>query len=339
MSARIDGELGFLFSEAEITRSCVLAKGCALRNALERRVASGTVVNVAPGLYVRAEYWKCLNRNARVLHMIRGLSELHPTWVFCFTSAALVHGFEVSRFLSLEVHIVSSHARRMGPIVHHAKRHVDACRVNGINVTSVVQTVFDCVRYLSTPLALSVADSALRLQGGSGSDLAGTLEISHKGYRGVSRALALAELADERSENGGESYARAIMLEHGVMPPELQVEYVDPFGGGPFRTDYSWRGLPMGDVAGELDGVGKSEDTELLGSRSTRDVLRAERLRESRLTALGLKVARFSFRQVRNVYPLLDILDGFGVPRDERNALDIPAPVPIAGDTRYGWIR
>ena len=340
MSTLVDGQLSFLFSEAEITKSCVLAKDCALQHALKRRVAAGSVLNVAPCLYARTEYWKRLGWRGRHLHVMRGLSELHPEWVFCFISAAIVHGFEVSRLLPNDVHIASIHARRAGPIVHHVMKNPEVCTVDGIKVTSAVQTVLDCARYLSFPLALSVADSAVRAAGSSASTLTDALATSCKGMRGIRRALAIAQLADGKSENGGESYTRAIILEQGVKPPELQVTYVDPFDRRrTFRTDFGWLGLPTGDVSGELDGVEKSEDPAMLNGRTARDVLRAERMRESRLTALGLKVARFSFRQVRDVYPLLDILDGFGVPRSPGNAVSVPDPLSVAGDMRYGWVR
>lgn len=52
-------------------------------------------------------------------------------------------------------------------------------------------------------------------------------------------------------------------------------------------------------------------------------VMREERLRESRIRNKGFLFARFSFKQVREVTPLLAILDSCGVPR-VRAPLQLP---------------
>lgn len=332
-------DLAFLYSEAEATHSCVVARDCGMRNALDRRVARGDAVKLLPGLYQRASYWERLDRDARERHIIQGVADQDCSHIFCFTSAARIHGLEVSHLLPRDVHIACAKTRRHGRLVRHDVPVQDACTVGFLRVTPLVQTVFDCIRSLSFPPALGIADSALRLTGRLAGDFADEMACCCKGRCGMARALTIMALADGRAENGGESYARAVMLEHGVMVPDLQVEHWDRIGGGMFRTDFEWAELPAGDVAGELDGVGKTEDQAMLGDRTIRDALRDERLRESRLTALGLKVARFSFAQVRAVGPLLRILDGFGVPRDAQNAVVLPnAFVPSRG-TDYSRYR
>lgn len=71
------------------------------------------------------------------------------------------------------------------------------------------------------------------------------------------RLRRLCELADKKSENGGESFARAQMIELGFMIPELQHEFVIPGAGKSYRTDFLWK-LPSGAlIVGELDGHGK----------------------------------------------------------------------------------
>ena len=325
-------DLDFLFSEAEITGSCVVSRDCSMANALARREKKGEVVCVAPRLYAHAAYWNGLDVSSRALHIICGLRDQRPKRVFCFVSAALVHGLDVSYRLLGDAHIATSRSRRSGGIVYHAVPTSDCEDIGMTQVTPLVQTVFDCIRSLSFPFALAIADSALRKTERSAEDFADEMACCCKGRVGMPRALAIMGKADGRAENGGESYARAVMLEHGVMVPELQIEHWDPIGGRPFRTDFGWYGLPTGDVAGELDGVVKTEDPQMLGSRTIRDALRDERMRESRLTALGLKVARFTFPQVRAVHPLLRILDGFGVPRDASDAVELPAPfTPVRG--------
>lgn len=336
---RIGDELDFLYSEAEATRSCVVATSSGMRNALNRRVARGAAVKLLPGLYLRSSYWAGLDFDARRAHVIRGVADQDHDRVFCFTSAAIIHGLEVPHLLPADVHIVSGKTSRCGRLVRHDVPRRDAVCVSFLYVTPLAQTVFDCIRSLSFPFALAIADSALRVTGRSPSDL--VEEIAHccKGRCGMPRALAILALADGRAENGGESYARAIMLEQGVMAPDLQVGFRDRIGGGTFRTDFGWLGLSGGDVAGELDGVEKTESRKILGDRTIRDALRQERLRESRLTALGLKIARFSFSQARAVGPLLRILDGFGVPRDAGDSVRLPAPFVSSEVADYGGFR
>lgn len=332
-------DIDFLYSEAEVTASCVVARETGLRNALDRRVDRGSAVKLLPGLYQRASYWAGLSRDTQDRHIIRGVADQDPNRVFCFTSAAIIHGLEVSHLLPADVHIASSKTRRRGNLVRHDVPMRDAVTVDFLNVTPFVQAVFDCMRSLSFPLALAIADSALRLAGRTAEDFSDEMARSCKGRVGMSRALAIMGMADGRAENGGESYARAVMLEHGVMVPELQVKHWDPIGGESFRTDFGWHGLPTGDVAGELDGAVKTGDPKMLGSRTIRDALRDERMRESRLTALGLKVARFTFPQVRAVHPLLAVLDGFGVPRDASMAAVLPDPFVPSATVDYGRFR
>lgn len=193
------------------------------------------------------------------------------------------------------------------------------------------------MRDLSFPFALGIADGFCRQhmteleEMGIGLDTGSRVEREtqfllqemerFQGCRGVGRVRAIAALANGASENGGESYARAVMCEQGVRIPQLQVELPDVIdAGNVFRVDYLWEGLPTRDVAGELDGEAKTEDPAMLRGKSTRDALRAERQRESRLTALGYAVARFTFADVRRVRPFINTLDAFGVPRSAPNA-------------------
>ena len=181
---------------------------------------------------------------------------------------------------------------------------------------------------------LGVCDRALALDGCSNDELL-------EGFRGMGRprdrevALRCALNADGLSENGGESYARAVMLELGFTPPLLQVPVADPMGEGqPYRLDYLWipadldaekvlgglaagtlpAGGVAGCVAGELDGRAKTFDKRLTGDRDARDQLLAERRREARLTYYGLRVARFSFAEARDDAYLGRLLSSYGVP-------------------------
>lgn len=121
--------------------------------------------------------------------------------------------------------------------------------------------------------------------------------------------------ADGNSENGGESFARGVMIEEGFLPPRLQVEIPDPVEPGRmYRVDYLWE-TDGGVIVGELDGRDKLADPALRKGKSMADVLRDERTRESRLTATGAKVMRFSFKDVLDRKRFVRMLEAFGVPR------------------------
>jgi len=81
-------------------------------------------------------------------------------------------------------------------------------RVGSALVTSPVQTVLDCARWLSFDAALAVADSALRHRSVTRAELVKT----HDSFRGHSRqhVLRVIEAADARAANPFESVLRAI---------------------------------------------------------------------------------------------------------------------------------
>lgn len=320
MRKQIDQELMRIHAADEGERRCTIGWDASTRRWLTSRRDARLIVSPWPGLYARVEYWEGLSPAQRSLHIVRALALLHPDWVFCFTSAAAVHGLEVAHTLTGEVHVLSSHAGIRSGVSYHAYpvKAEDIECVDGVRVTSTLRTVFDCARNMSFPFGLAVADSALRHTGQSSTVLKDYVDSRGKGCRGVARARVVARRANPLSENGGESYARAVMLENGVREPELQVPFDDWMNPGrSFRVDYLWRMQNGLDVAGELDGKGKIENALLLQGVDSVEALRAERQRESRLTS-SLRVARFTYPQVRAITPFLRILDAYGIPMDEK---------------------
>lgn len=49
-----------------------------------------------PGMFARKSTWDRLNPAERYLAVVRTLSDIHPTWIFCSYSAACLYGLEVS---------------------------------------------------------------------------------------------------------------------------------------------------------------------------------------------------------------------------------------------------
>lgn len=344
MSRTVDERLAAALDRAEALGSCLCPESRADRMALDRRagragaVAGERIVSPLPGLYVRWGRWRSLRPPERCLHLMRGLASLHPDWVFCGPSAALVHGLSVPWSELRRVHVACGprDGRGLGRgIVRHQIDGGEPELVAGLRVTSLARTAFDCMGSLGFPDALAVADSVLRATGMTRSSLRRLLRDRFSGRRGVAHALAVCEWADARAENGGESVARALMIERGVSLPALQVELADPLGRGRgFRVDFSWLGRDGTPTVGELDGLVKYTDAEFMGGRGLGEVLSGERRREARITSYGVRVVRFSLGEVRDERAFWSWVRLYGIPHGpapaRRHGAPVP-PVPVEG--------
>ena len=122
----------------------------------------------------------------------------------------------------------------------------------------------------------------------------------------------------ERVRAGRYVRTRVAMARLGFASPELQVAIADPMDKAKsFRFDYLWT-LPDGMlVAGELDGKQKYRDPEMLRGRTAVNVLTDERRQESRLSIYRIPIMRFSFEESQDPESFADLLQSFGVPKDE----------------------
>lgn len=283
---------------------------------LRRARRAGAVESPWPGMYARPESWTGLTRRVQEEFVIRTLARCHPTWTFAGVSAAVMHGLDVSYSHMDRIHLAtprSAHTRDCGLVARHTMSSVPATMAGGVRVTSLSRTVFDCLRSLDFRSGLAIADSAVRITGLPPArfiDEFGKLHRRHSGHR---RAVEIMSLADGRAENGGESVARAVMIEQGIMLPDLQVEVADPVNPARrLRVDFRWR-LPLGDVYGELDGREKYVDPTMTGGRDVLSVLADERLRESHLSG-SAKVLRFSYWEVTDPALFCPLTEAFGIP-------------------------
>ncbi len=324
MSMAIQQEIAELFRESEACGSCLICATGNLRRALDRLVAKGAALRPIPGGYVRPDHWNSLNPREQALHEIRALSRLHPAWTFCRTSAAIVHGLWVSNNLTHPHCIVaskSSHGCHRAGVIRCATEVADADIVTagGIRVTTLLRTTMDCLRHLEFEAALPIADSSLRLSGATSEELTEHLRSSCAGHPGLIQALFTASHANGLSESGGESLARAIMIREGFMLPRLQVEIPDPFDRArTYRADFLWELPDHSCVIGEFDGREKYQNPRMTKGRNIVDVLAEERLRESRLSATGARVMRFSYADICNVPFFVRLLEQYGIPRTSR---------------------
>ena len=314
MAPRRTAEIDRLLDEAQGKGACLSVHDRALRAALERRVGHG-LVSPRPSLYARKAYWEGLPRRQRELHILRGQAGRHPNWTFCFASAALLHGLPISFGRLKKCHVLgtgtahSSLARR-----HYVRRR--GVVLDGVRVTSFEDTIVDCLLTLGFDEGLVIADAALARLGVTRERLAELVLRLGKGRSGLDDALACVAWADARSESGGESMGRAVMIRHGFMLPELQVVVGNAnCEGESWRCDYLWHLADGTTVAGELDGHEKYVNPEMTKGRDAVAVMSNERMRESQLTLYVDRIMRFSYADIVNEERLVAKLEKFGIPR------------------------
>jgi hypothetical protein len=268
-------------------------------------------------MYARPGFWRNLDPRQRHLHLMRTISYQHPDWTFCHASAAVAYGLPVSWGLLKRIDVVtgeSSHTRDSSLVRRHRMRINDVpWEARNLRVTTPARTIFDFARGVSFPDAVSALDASRRM--GMIDDSFDDYLHEHAGARGIRNVRRAFEFSNPLAESGGESIARAVMDELRFEIPELQVSYRDPIDGRLFRGDYTWRvsgGLP---ILGELDGGLKYDDPEFRHGQDLAEVIRRERLRESRLTYVTSSIARFSFSDVHDRERFGRILSRAGVPR------------------------
>jgi hypothetical protein len=156
-------------------------------------------------------------------------------------------------------------------------------RIASASVTSPVQTVLDCARWLPFDAALAIADSALRHRSVTQAGLVGAADaVRGHGRRHVLRVVAA---ADARADNPFESVLRAIGLD---VPGLLLVPQVEIRARG--------RRLMRPDLVDERSKiVAEADSFEHHGSRRA---LALDCARYDNLVAEGWTVLRFAWEQV-----------------------------------------
>lgn len=344
-----------LLDEAARDRRAAFSTNRQLRDALRRRVASGSVVSPHPGLFVDRELWDSLEHAPGERHamVIRGAARRHPGWVMCHASAAHLHGLRVSHRHLDELHVADmpgSRGNSAPGVRRHYARGVEIETLDGVRMTPLVTTALDVMRTLDAREGLVIADA---LAGRLGMDAAGLIESLRdegRGLTGIDRTLKVAAHANPLAESGGESMARAMIIKLRYVLPKLQVwvrNVLDP--QSPFRVDGMWI-LPDGTVVIlEVDGQEKRENERMTRGRSVERLVWDERQRESLVSAMGARVLRVSFANVVSESEMARRLDAFGVPLaasdagrvmvSEMSAMNGGIPAPNGAVIRDGWLR
>lgn len=280
---------------------------------------SGEYVSPFPGLYLRGAYWLGLREDEAALHVIKGLALKYPTWTFCSHSAALLYGIDVSWELLNEIHLAcprGGRARNRRGIIHHSLDVGTVSYPNGVRAVDVREAVFSSLCSVPFGLGLGIVDSALRMRYVTKEGMEAYCDVIGKGRRGITRARVAISFADGRAENGGESRARAVMIEEGFAPHELQVSFRDPIDPSRvMRGDFGWRYEDGSWAIGELDGKQKYEDARYMNSDDPVGVMMAERRRESRMSAYGVRIMRFPMQYVYDRWKLVELMQAYGIPR------------------------
>ena len=283
-------------------RRCLLATDRSSQEFLRYYTRQRYLIKPFPHMVVKPEYWATLSPDEQYRHILRTLCMQHPDWIVCGPSAAVACGLsESNRLLQPPIHVISTN--RHQPQLSHIRfyfRMKQQCRlVNGIRVSSLTEMLLDCALGLTFTDALAIWDAVARRYELTPDDMDRTLAGQGK-VRGITHARLLIEHVNGLSENAGESLARGVMLQSGLMVPELQVEFRDPISGRMIRVDFLWR-LPNGRlIAGELDGRTKYVDPRMLNGGDGIDAVLREKNRDSNLSLLGIHTIHFTFAEVFN---------------------------------------
>ncbi|MBT1176125.1 CTP synthase [Bifidobacterium callimiconis] len=290
--------LNLLFDAAQQSRRCARPRTDADTSAMARRVKAGTVTRPYRGMYARTDYWNALDRHEQVRHVVRTLSSMHPDWVFCGPTAAIMHGLDCSYRLTGPICIVSDRPTRRQSskqLIRYAITYPDTEMADGVPVTGLLRTLYDCVAKLPTRYSLAQLDSAIRL----GKVAAPTLKAypcSLPHVRDRNRIEEVFDLADGRSENGGESEGRGVLATIGYPPDDIQVEFPClQRQRRVHRVDYLWKREDGSLLIGEFDGVRKYIDPTMTSGRTIRAVVDDERDRQRCLEHQGAAIIRFYY--------------------------------------------
>lgn len=314
---RRNKDLDRRLDEAQRQRLCVWGRDASQRRTLARRANAGELQCVYKGMFARPEYWRLLDAAEQYRHIIRSLSSKHPRWVFCEMTAAAFYGFNESTRHMRNVNIAvtrSTYRRDYELMRHHYMSDIQYEVVDGVRVTPLLRTVFDCMRHLEFPDALAIGEAVARKGLASKRVLRDYFQrMLGDGKQGAVKAL---EYVTGQTENGGEAFSLGVMLEEGFAMPLLQEEVVYPLDlAHRYRVDFSWHTADGRFIVAELDGRVKYRSSSMLHEGDLSATVIAEKEREERIRMIVDDMVRFSFREAMERTLLVRKLERAGVPR------------------------
>lgn len=284
------------------------------RSALRTALGAGVVVPLTRGVYVAAD---AVPEDAAGRHVQRAIAHQlrRPTAIAGQHTAALAWGLDLDDPTGAAAAPVSFLAPTGGlvrsiraPEFTIAVRDLPAehrvAHPSGLLVTSPARTAVDVAATAPVPEALVVLDAAARrfLVEAVGQRRVRAHHRRPQSLRDACRPLREAipaaatlrtrahlehvvALADPRRESALESLSFGQMVLHHLRLPELQVQIRTELGE--VYPDFLWSDAR---VIGEADGLVKYQ---------TPDTLHREKLRQEALEAMGYKVIRWTYREIR----------------------------------------
>ena len=164
--------------------------------------------------------------------------------------------------------------RRRGVATHRGAESRDIVTIEGLRVTSPLDTWSDLALRWSRARTLALGDALLRVHGITPGEVSTHLS-ELDGRRGVRRLRELAPLLRPGPASPKESETRLLLHDHGLPEPELNGEIFDDWGTWIATSDFVWR-EPK--VVGEYDGD---------QHRTDRTAWQYERARRARLEDCG----------------------------------------------------
>jgi hypothetical protein len=261
------------------------------RQGLDRMVRHGELVRVRAGVYVDGRRFSASDPVARHVMAARAVAGLLGNgYAVGHLSGVASHGLPVLRSDLGKVHlslVERGKPRSDGQLQVHAPLPSSAVvDVGGTPVVTIAVAVVQAAASAGVRAGVVAADAAMR-QGVLRDDLVAALDVSRIG-RGRRAAVRVVALADGRSESPGESWARLVMAEAGLPPPELQGLLRDETGEVVARVDFLFR---RERVVVEFDGAVKYRGAGQRGQLA----LVAEKRREDAIRRLGFVVVRLTW--------------------------------------------
>jgi len=253
-------------------------------------VTKGVLIHLRQGVYLRTRFAKRYQGDTGqyLLRLGAALAAAGPDAVVSHQSAARLLGIDVLGKVRDEVTLTwPAELGRRGMTGIHVyaadlpREHVGA--LAGLPSTTAARTVVDLARVLEFKAGVVAADSALHRKLATKAEMLAVIEALPR-RRGISRARAVVECADERAESPLESLARVLFKALGLPPPDLQVWVGGPQPAG--RVDFFWKEFR---TVAEVDGALKYANPE-----RAREQLR----RDSALRAEGYEVVHFTWQDI-----------------------------------------
>lgn len=251
------------------------------------------LMKLARGVYVRTSQWKEWKPKTRCLATHYAATKIHPGYVLSHASAAL--WWQCPELgLPSQVHLsAATDVRSRQKFIRIHKNRPDALKnvrtVDGVQVTSPLQTALDCASTLPTLDALCIVDSFLHRGMCAPDELAQALDACEA--PGRQRRRVIKELMSAAAESPAESITRFYLHLWKLPKPSEQLELI--IRGKRYRPDFVWEDYRLIlEVDGEVKYSGAFGDPQ--------EVIRQELRRQRELERAGWKVIRVRWKELMN---------------------------------------